>query len=110
LTKRVKIPRWRTIRGCSRRKALYGDLGPEPAADELAAHRKHMQLQTEGMEKLEGSYPFTVEVSVRAFRVNEFIHGLVQPENRRAFLEDPESAFSIPATIPCVCPMEPYTN
>ena len=55
-----------------------------------AAHIAH---ELEGVEKLPGTYPFTLERSVKGYRLNAFLHDLVDPEKRRAFLADPEEAF-----------------
>jgi len=52
-----------------------------------------MQHQLEGIEKLEGTYPFTLKTSVRAYRLNKFLHALTDPDHRRRFLADPEGAF-----------------
>jgi gallate dioxygenase len=43
--------------------------------------------QLAGIEKLAGSYPFTIERSVKAYRLNRFLHG------RKAFREDEEAAY-----------------
>jgi gallate dioxygenase len=52
-----------------------------------------MHHQLEGIEKLEGTYPFTLEKSVKAYRLNKFLHDLTDPEDRRLFLTAPEIAF-----------------
>jgi len=44
----------------------------------------------EGSEKMEGTYPFTIERSVRGFRLNHFLHSLTQPDVRKKFREDEE--------------------
>src|SRR5690606_29112891 len=49
--------------------------------------------QLAGIEKLEGTYPFTIERSVKAFRLNNFLHELINPEHRKLFLADQEAAF-----------------
>jgi gallate dioxygenase len=49
--------------------------------------------QLEGIEKLEGTYPFTLETSVRTYRINKYLHQLVRPEFRDRFLADPEATF-----------------
>jgi gallate dioxygenase len=46
-----------------------------------------------GIEKLEGTYPFTLERSVKAYRLNRFLHGLTNPSHRQRFLAEPEAAF-----------------
>ena len=63
---------------------------PGETADEFRA-RAGQQLA--GIEKLEGTYPYTVVRSVQAFRLNNFLHRLIEPEFRRRFLEQPEALF-----------------
>ena len=43
--------------------------------------------------QLEGTYPFTLDRSVKAFRLNRFLHSLIQPQRRKQFLEDAEPLF-----------------
>ena len=38
-----------------------------------------MQHQLDGIEKLEGTYPFTLKTSVKAYRLNKFLHELIRP-------------------------------
>jgi gallate dioxygenase len=56
-------------------------------------HRQHIQRQTAGIEELPGTYPFTLARSVRAYRLNKFLHELVHPAFRQRFLQEPESLF-----------------
>lgn len=62
------------------------DHEPDPA--EVEAQRKRIAEQLAGVGEIEGTHPFTLEVSHRAFRLNDFLHRLVEPEHRRRFLED----------------------
>jgi gallate dioxygenase len=73
--------------------AIYEDQASAPSAQELERRRAHEQLQLAGIERLAGSYPFTLERSVKAYRINRFLHGLVQPQLRARFLADPEGCF-----------------
>ena len=67
---------------------------PEPMSEKVAAaHRAHMYHQVAGVEKLEGTYPFTLERSVGHYRVNKFLHDLIYPAHRALFKSDPERAF-----------------
>jgi gallate dioxygenase len=59
---------------------------PDPAAVER--HRAHIAQQSRGLEKLEGTYPFTLARSVRSYRINQFLHGLVDPAFRARFRAD----------------------
>jgi gallate dioxygenase len=56
-------------------------------------YRQRAAHELAGVEKIEGSYPFTLDRSVKAFRLNEFLHRLVEPAFRKQFLSDPESLF-----------------
>ena len=64
---------------------------PDPAAVER--QRRHIASQLNGTERLAGTYPFTLERSVNAFRINDYLHRMVEPSHREAFLRDPESSF-----------------
>ncbi len=70
----------------------------EDASDELPAESNDSYLervnhQLAGIEKLEGTYPFTLDRSVKAYRLNDFLHRLIKPEPRELFLRDQEVAF-----------------
>jgi gallate dioxygenase len=51
-----------------------------------------MNPQLAGIEALAGTYPFDLERSARALRLNRFLRGLIAPENRQLFRDDPEAA------------------
>lgn len=57
-------------------------------------HREHMNRQLAGAEKLAGTYPFTHKMSVKAYRLNKFLHDLIDPAHRAKFKSDPEAAFA----------------
>ncbi|KLN57270.1 gallate dioxygenase [Variovorax paradoxus] len=73
--------------------AIYENLASPPVAGEVQRHRRHMDRQLAGIEAIEGSYPFTLETSVRAYRLNKFLHGMTRPDHRARFLADEEVAF-----------------
>jgi gallate dioxygenase len=73
--------------------AIYENQAIEPMTETGSDYRRHIGHQLEGVEKLEGTYPFTLEASVRAFRLNKFLHDLIDPDHRHRFLADPETAF-----------------
>ena len=52
-----------------------------------------MAEQLAGVEKIEGTYPFTIEAAVKAFRINDYLHRMVEPAHREAFVADPEASF-----------------
>ncbi len=66
---------------------------PEPASKPDQAYLERVDRELAGIEQLEGTYPFTIDTSVRAYRLNRFLHDLVVPERRKLFLEDEETAF-----------------
>jgi gallate dioxygenase len=48
-------------------------------------------LQLEGIERLAGTYPYTLERSAKAYRLNRFLHDLIVPEHREAFRRDADA-------------------
>jgi len=72
--------------------AIYEDTPTETAPPD-AAYLTHVQRQLQGIERLAGTYPFTLDRSVKAYRLNKFLHGLIEPSRRAAFREAPEPAF-----------------
>jgi gallate dioxygenase len=71
---------------------IYENLGqPDEAEIELQQERVGHQLA--GAEKLDGSHLITLEVSHRAYRINDFLRRLVIPEHRRRFLDDTEALY-----------------
>ena len=74
--------------------AIYENLAAEPSAVDQARNRARADAQLAGIERLEGSHPFTIERSVQAYRLNHFLHSLIEPEVRAGFLADEEGAFA----------------
>jgi gallate dioxygenase len=74
--------------------AIYENETVDAPVDTLAAHRAHITHQLVGADKLEGTYPFTLARSVKGYRLNRFLHALVEPAHRAKFLADPEAAFA----------------
>jgi gallate dioxygenase len=66
------------------------DEQPEESSKDYL-RRIHREL--DGVEKLEGTYPFTLELSVKAYRLNKFLHELIHKDFRERFLSDPEPLF-----------------
>ncbi len=62
--------------------ALYENEA-EPMSEEVAeAARAKAVAQLEGIEQLEGTYPFDLERSVTHYRLNKFLHDLIYPAHR----------------------------
>jgi gallate dioxygenase len=74
--------------------AIYenGAIAPM-ATDTKSAYLEHIGHQLKGVEQLEGTYPFTFARSVKGYRLNKFLHNLVNKPHRETFLKDQEGAF-----------------
>jgi gallate dioxygenase len=73
---------------------IYEDASAEPGPESDAAYRERIAREWAGIAELPGSYPFTLDRSVRAYRINAFLHRLIEPEFRRRFGADPEPLFA----------------
>lgn len=67
----------------------------EPLSEREAGHaRAKAGEQLAGIDQLEGTYPFDLDRSVKNYTLNKFLHELVVPAHREAFLADPEALFA----------------
>jgi gallate dioxygenase len=73
---------------------VYENQAEPPSQRQLSEARSRIGLQMQGVEALEGTYPFDLERSVEHYRINRFLHDLIRPEHRARLLADPEGAFS----------------
>lgn len=73
---------------------IFEERSNEKSAESDAAFLERINHQMKGIEEIEGTYPFTLERSVKAFRLNDFLHRLIEPKHREHFLNNPEAAFS----------------
>jgi gallate dioxygenase len=72
---------------------IFENDSTESADESVAAYRQRIGHELAGIEQLEGTYPFTLDRSVKAYRLNEFLHRLIEPAQREKFLADPEPLF-----------------
>jgi gallate dioxygenase len=72
---------------------IYEDDSTPAATESDAEYRERIGRELAGVERLPGTYPFTLDRSVKAYRLNQFLHRLIEPEFRRRFLADPEPLF-----------------
>jgi gallate dioxygenase len=73
--------------------AIYEDDGPAlPKPD--AAYHERINHELKGIDELAGTYPYTLDRSVKGYRLNKFLHSLTNPEWRRQFRENPEALFA----------------
>lgn len=66
----------------------------EAPVDVQQRRRDKIAQQLAGVEKLPGTYPFTQARSLKAFRMNRFLHRLIQPAWRERFLTDQNAMFA----------------
>ena len=71
---------------------VFDNHSSPPTPGELERQRARIAQQSSGLEALEGTYPFTLQRSVKAYRINKFLHGLVDPASRDAFRADEAGA------------------
>ena len=74
--------------------AIYEGAEEAPTPGMVERQRQRVDRELAGAETVEGSYPFTLERSVKAFRLNDYLHRMVEPAHREAFLRDPETSFA----------------
>lgn len=76
--------------------AVYENVAQEDEAVVAARAAQQRELighQLKGIDELEGTYPFTLERSVRAYRINSYLHQLVDPAFRERFRADPAATY-----------------
>lgn len=74
---------------------LFEDLGDDaPPAESDEALRARATHELAGAEELAGTYPFTIERAVKGFRINHFLHRLIEPDFRKRFVDDQEGLFA----------------
>ena len=66
----------------------------EAPFDVQQRQRDKIAQQLVGVEKLPGTYPFTQARSLKALRINRFLHRLIQPAWRERFLTDQNAMFA----------------
>jgi gallate dioxygenase len=72
---------------------IYEDLPGQEEGESPAEHLARSEREFGGVATLEGSYPFNFERSSRAYRLNKYLHGIIQPELRGRFLYDREGSY-----------------
>jgi gallate dioxygenase len=73
--------------------AIYEDVDAVQDPKAIAQTREAATRQLAGAEKLSGTYPFDFKRSVKAYRLNDFLHHMIEPAHRARFLADPEASF-----------------
>jgi gallate dioxygenase len=74
---------------------LENEAAELPAVDKSAdRHRERMAEQLAGIEAMTGTYPFDIARSVKGYRINKYLHAMIEPEHRARFLADEEAALA----------------
>ena len=82
-SRRERLPRHADAREAA---VVEGEEGELAESGEVERHRRHIAEQMAGAERLTGSYPFDFARSVKAYRINRFLHDLIVPARRARFL------------------------
>jgi gallate dioxygenase len=73
---------------------VYEDLpGQEEEGESPQEYFAKARREYDGVKEIEGSYPFDFDRSSRAYRLNRYLHGIIQPELRGRFLYDREGSY-----------------
>ena len=72
---------------------IYEDLPGQEEGETPEAYFAKAQREYDGVNEIEGSYPFNFDRSARAYRLNKYLHGIIQPELRGRFLYDREGSY-----------------
>ncbi|EKO3512433.1 gallate dioxygenase [Vibrio fluvialis] len=73
---------------------IFEDLGNSFDDAQAEQYRQHIQHEIAGVEKLPGTYPFGLESAHRAYRLNDFLHRLIEPAHRERFKQEPKALFT----------------
>jgi gallate dioxygenase len=74
--------------------AIYESEAASAPYQHTAEYLEFCNRQLAGVETLPGTHPFTLERSVKAYRLNKFLHGLIDPPQRARFKADEEATFA----------------
>jgi gallate dioxygenase len=72
---------------------IYEDLSENEEGESPDAYLARARREYDGLLQLDGSYPFDFDRSSRAYRLNKYLHGIIQPELRGRFLYDREGSY-----------------
>jgi len=72
---------------------IYEEVAEADEAKSVEAYAAKTRREYGGVTELEGTYPFTLDRSSRAYRLNRYLHGIIQPELRGRFLYDREGSY-----------------
>jgi gallate dioxygenase len=73
---------------------LENEAAPALTEGARERHQEKMAEQLRGIEVMTGTYPFDIERSVKAYRINKYLHAMVSPEHRAKFLAAEEASLA----------------
>ena len=73
---------------------VFEDAEEDPSPESQEEYAKRIMWDVEPALGLEGTYPFTVTTSARTWRINNFLHSIVEPGFRERFKTDFEGLAS----------------
>jgi gallate dioxygenase len=73
---------------------LENEAAPALSEGARERHREKMAVQLRGIEAMPGTYPFDIQRSVKAYRINKYLHAMVSPEHRAQFQADEEASLA----------------
>jgi gallate dioxygenase len=74
--------------------AIYESDASPVSPEHIEEYRASCNHQLSGIQELPGTYPFTLERSVKAYRLNKYLHGLIDPQQRTRFKADEEATYA----------------
>jgi gallate dioxygenase len=73
---------------------IFEEVSKDAPVEPVEKTRERAWHDYAGSEDLKGTYPFTIERSVKGFRINHFLHSLTDPKVRKAFKADEEATLA----------------
>jgi gallate dioxygenase len=74
--------------------AIYESEVESAPYQHAAEYLEFCNRQLAGAETLPGTHPFTLQRSVKAYRLNKFLHSLIDPAQRARFKADEDASFA----------------
>jgi len=76
---------------CAIATMIFEDAEPDPSPETKEEYAKRIYRDIAPALELEGTYPFTIERNVKAWRINNFLHRIIEPDFRARFMSDFEA-------------------
>jgi gallate dioxygenase len=76
---------------CAIATMVLEDAEPDPSPETKEEYAERIYRDIAPALELEGTYPFTIERNVKAWRMNSFLHRIIEPDFRARFMTDFEA-------------------